>query len=238
MKCSHFSLDKPLLDDLTQHESRVQCSVFFIISFKASKSLANAKTVGNRIRLNLRCEDRNQYIGVARADIYFRSNDDVYWVNFIKGYVGIWCQMMIVIAMGVAFSTFLSAPLTMLATVVTLIIGFSSPFIRGLTAPDAVGGGPIESFFRVITQRNMMTDIETGLATTLMEQTDKLLVQGLNALTYLAPNFSQLNFADFLTYGYAINVDRMLVAVTITIAFVIGLSLLGYFSLKTREIAK
>ncbi len=62
-----------------------------------------------KLRLVLKCEDFNQYLGVARADLYFRAADDLYWANFIKGYLGIWCQMMIVIALGVALSTFLSA---------------------------------------------------------------------------------------------------------------------------------
>ena len=191
-----------------------------------------------KINVVLRCEDYNQYIGVARADVYFRASDDLYWANFFKGYLGIWCQMIIVIAMGVSFSTFLSAPITMLATIVTMIVGFFTPFIRTMTQEDVAGGGPIESLFRLVTQRNMEVTLETGIGTTLMEQSDNLLVAGLSTLTYLAPNFSQMNFADFLTYGYSIDSQRLLVAIAITLAFCAGLSILGYFCLKTREIAK
>ncbi len=39
---------------------------------------------------------------------------------------------------------------------------------------DAVGGGPVESFIRVVTQRNMVTDLETGIVTTIVEQSDQL----------------------------------------------------------------
>jgi hypothetical protein len=188
--------------------------------------------------LELRCIDKNQYIGVARADLYFRSRDNPYWLNFIKGYLGIWCQMMIIIAMGVAFSTFLSAPVVMLSSVVAVIVGFCTPFIRTLTMPDADGGGPIESFYRLITQKNTQIELQTGIATTLMEQLDYFLVLCLNSLTYIVPNFAQLNFSDFLTYGYSVNNDRLFVALAIACAFCIGLSVLGYFCLKTREIAK
>ena len=191
-----------------------------------------------KLNLVLRCEDYNQYIGVARADVYFRATDDLYWANFFKGYLGIWCQMMVVIAMGVSFSTFLSAPITMLATIVTMIVGFFTPFIRTMTQEDVAGGGPIESLFRLVTQKNMEVTLETGIGTTLMEQSDNLLVGGLSTLTYLAPNFAQMNFADFLTYGYSIDSQRLLVAIALTLAFCFGLSILGYFCLKTREIAK
>lgn len=189
-------------------------------------------------KLELRCVDNNQYIGVARADVYFRSRDNSYALNFLKGYVGIWCQMIIIIAMGVALSTFLSAPVVMLSTIVAIIVGFCTPFIRTMTDPEVAGGGPIESMYRLITQKNMEIDLETSVATTLMEQVDYFLVLCLHSLTYIVPNFAQLNFSDFLTYGYSVDNDRMFVAVTIAFGFCVGLSILGYFCLKTREIAK
>ncbi len=191
-----------------------------------------------KLKLILRCEDVNQYIGCARADVYFRAADDFYFWNFLKGYLGIWCQMIIIISLGVALSTFLSAPVTMLAASVAIIVGFFGEFIRKLAEPDVSGGGPIESFYRLVTQNNMETPLETGFATTVIEQIDNLLVYLLDKLTYLAPDFSKLNFSDFLTYGYSIDADRILVAITIALGFCLGLTILGYFCLKTREIAR
>lgn len=191
-----------------------------------------------KLKVHLTCLDVNQYIGVARADVYFRAADDVYSFNFVKGYIGIWCQMMIIIAMAVAFSTFLGTPIVMLGVLVMMIVGFYTPFIRTLTDVDRDGGGPIESFVRIVTQKNMQVDLETGMADVLIKQTDGFLSQRLSDLTYLAPNFKQLDFSNFLTYGYAIDNQRIIVALAITLAFCIGLTLLGYFALKTREIAK
>ena len=191
-----------------------------------------------KLNVILKCEDRNQYLGCARADIYFRGDDDSYFANFFKGYLGIWCQMMIIISLGVAFSTFLSSPVTMLATLVAIIFGFFGDFVRNLREPDVSGGGPVESFFRLVTQNNMESPLETGWATTLIEQVDNLIVYLLDKMTYLAPDFRKLNFSDFLTYGYSIDSDRILVAIAMTIGFCIGLTILGYFCLKTRELAK
>jgi hypothetical protein len=200
--------------------------------------LFNDFAKNGNLLLSLSCRDSGQYLGVARADVYFRAGDTAYWLNFLKGYLGIWCQLMIVIAMGVAFSTFLNTPVTMLGIVVMAILGFYSQFVRELTLPEKDGGGPIESLIRVITQQNMQVGLETSVLTTLMEQVDKGLVFLLAGLTYLAPDFAQLDFSQFLTYGYAIDTQRLVVAIAITLAFVGGLSILGYFALKTREIAK
>ena len=140
--------------------------------------------------------------------------------------------------MAVAFSTFLGTPIVMLGVLMMMIIGFFTPFIRSLTEFDRDGGGPIESLIRIVTQKNMQVDLETGVGKTLMEETDKFISHRLSDLTYLAPNFKQLDFSNFLTYGYSIDNQRILVALAITLAFCVGLTLLGYFSLKTREIAK
>lgn len=191
-----------------------------------------------QLELELRCLDRNQYIGVARADVYFRSRDNSYALNFAKGYIGIWCQMMIVISMGVAFSTFLSAPIVMLSSIMAIIVGFCTPFIRNIDDPELTGGGPIESLYRLVTQKNMQESLGEGIFVTLMQQLDMLAVKSMESLTYIVPNFAQLNFSDFLTYGYSVDNDRIFVAMMIAFSFCLGLSVLGYFCLKTREIAK
>lgn len=191
----------------------------------------------HRLKVILRCEDKNQYIGIARADVYFRSQDDLFWWNFAKGYLGLWAQMMVVVSIGVALSTFLSTPVTILGSLVIFLIGFCIPFIRGLIAPTAEGGGPIESFLRIIRQQNMVAALETNWINTMISKTDELILAALNSLTYLAPNFAELDFSRYLTYGYSVSNDRMMMAVLVALAFFFGSSIVGYFTLRTREIA-
>jgi len=193
----------------------------------------------------LSCRDINQYIGVGRSDAYLRGKDQAYWWNFLKGYIGIWCQLMIMIALGVALSTFLGSPLVMLSAVAVMIVGFNTGFLRKLAEVDAQGnlineggGGPLESFVRVVTQQNTMVDLDAGIVDTIVEKLDYLLVNMMQLLTYLAPNFGQLNFSNYLVHGYAVDNNQLLIGIAVTIAFIFGLTLLGYFCLKTREIAK
>ena len=191
-----------------------------------------------KLKLSLRCRDYNQYLGVARPDVYFRPSDAPYAWNFFKGYLGIWCQMLIVIAIGVALSTSLSAPITMLGTIVIIFLGFFSTFVQGLASPSNVGGGPFESLIRVVTQQNMVSNLDTGWFITIVKNTDFGLSYLLYGLAFLAPDFSKFNFSDELASGYSISNSRLLIALSLTFVFCVGFTLLGYFSLKTREIAK
>jgi len=198
-----------------------------------------------KLLIVLSCRDINQYIGVGKSDAYLRGQDQAYWWNFLKGYIGIWCQLMIMIALGVALSTFLGSPLVMLSAIAVMIVGFNTGFIRKLAEVDdkgnlinEQGGGPIESFVRVVSQQNTMVDLDTGVFDTIIEKVDYLLVSMLHMLTYLAPNFAGLNFSNYLVHGYAVDNNQLVIGVVVTIAFLLGLTLLGYFCLKTREIAK
>ena len=76
-----------------------------------------------------------------------------------------------------------------------------------------------------------------GIGTNIMTSIDSVFINMVGAVTRVVPNFGRLDFSDFLTYGYFVDNDRLLVAAFITLAFCLGLTLLGYFCLKTRELA-
>ena len=82
----------------------------------------------------LRCVNHSQYFGAGQSDLYIRAADVPFWWNFIKGYLGIWLQMVLVIVYGVMFSTFLSGPIAMLGTAGMLLGGMFSEFLRQLAA--------------------------------------------------------------------------------------------------------
>ena len=190
-----------------------------------------------KLGLVLRCQDMGQYVGLARADVYFRGTDRAHWWNFAKGYMGIWMQMMIVISLGVCFSTFLSAPVTMLATVCTIIFSFFSDSISELAKPTTEGGGPIESFIRLVTQKNLDQPLVESTGLTVVQTLDAFFMNVVSAVTSIVPNFAKMDFSDFLMYGYFVDNNRMLVAFCMSAAFCIGLTIFGYFCLKTRELA-
>jgi hypothetical protein len=192
---------------------------------------------GGKVRVILRCEDRDQYLGVSRADIYFRAGERSYTVNFFKGFFGIWLQMLIVVTLAVTFSTFLNMSVTMFATLLVIVLGFVTQFIRDLIKPDADGGGPIESFVRLVTQQNMQTPLQEGFLDSAMKFVDQWLLWLLNSLTYVVPDFSRLDFSKYIQFGYWIDNDRMLIAAFLSFSFCVGLIVFGYFNLKTREIA-
>ncbi len=191
-----------------------------------------------RVQVSIRCVENSQYFGVAQADVYLRPSDSVFALNFIKGFFSIWLQMLLVTTFGVMFSTFLSGPVAALATAGTLVLGLFGGFIRDVATGVAYGGGPIESFIRMVLQQNVMTDLEVvGWMDQIIKVCDKGLMGVIYAMTFVLPDYLQLDTSQFVASGYNIYGDLVGQHVTSTLLYFAGAAVVGYFFLKTREIA-
>jgi len=170
--------------------------------------------------------------------MYLRARDASFALNFVKGYFGIWLQMMLVIALGVLFSTFLSGPVAILATLGALLGGFFSDFMYRLATGQTYGGGPFESIIRILTQQNVTSEMEPGLRTTVAQTLDQAAEVGLRGMASVLPDFGHFSFAEYVASGFNISGDTLLVFTCRASAFVLPVFVAAYLCLKNREIGK
>jgi hypothetical protein len=208
-------------------------------------------TEDGRTEIWIRCMDPGQYFGMAQADVYIRQRDASYTVNFVKGFAGIWLQVVLVTSLAVLFSTFLSGPVAMLLTITSVILGFNKGFLdrialsvlapekmKEIAAHDRVyGGGPLEAFYRIITQQNLVVELEAGPLRTLIKSVDWILMTCVDNLLHLLPNFEQFLEVKYLSHGYDIQADLLWQHAFATLAFLLVAYIIGYFLMKTRELA-
>ena len=141
-------------------------------------------------------------------------------------------------SIGVAASALLSGPVAMLFTVSFVVLGFFREFFVWIANGPSWGGGPVESLFRLVTQKNVVSKLDPGAATTSIQRIDDVLQFFMQGLAQLLPDFSALSTISFAAHGYNIPGDLVAQSLTICLGYVIGLSILGYFLLRTREIAR
>jgi hypothetical protein len=186
----------------------------------------------------LRCVAPQQYFGAAQADMFLRAPDGYFTLNFIKGYIGIWLQMMLLIVLGVMFSTFLSAPVAILATAGLLLGGFFHEFLFKLATGQTYGGGPFESLLRMLTQENVISELEPGLRSVVVQTMDRLAQPFMLLMATLLPDFGRFSFIDYVAYGFDIPDGQILKFICRMLAFAIPVFVAGYFCLKSREVAR
>ena len=191
-----------------------------------------------KLEVHVRCRDHAQFFGMAQADMYIRAPEGSFEMNFLKCYLGIWMQLVLVTLFGVFFSTFLNGIVAMVATLSIVVMGISSGFIGEVQSGDAPGGGPIESLIRNITQQGATVDLDMGeTATSVIQSLDSFYLDTMESVAKLAPDFPKFNMAAKVAYGYDINLDLILKQITTTLVYFFVLLFAGYFVISSREIA-
>lgn len=191
-----------------------------------------------RLEVGVQCLRPGQFFGMAKPDLYFRAGDNWFFANFIKGYLGIWLQMVVVLALGVMFSTFLSGPIALIATLGAVIAGLFSGYMGELAMGQVVGGGPFEAFIRIFTQQNLISEMEPGLQTNAAQMGDKVMQAFLWVLSSLLPGLRSFDYADYVASGFDVSRTLLLKCLFQAMAFIAPVTVIGYLCLKMREVAK
>ena len=100
------------------------------------------------------------------------------------------------------------------------------------------GGGPIEAFYRLITHQNVVSPLEPGWRTDVIQSLDKVIEGMLQAVVTILPDFAAFNLDDYVADGYNVPEVVILKSACRMMAYLLPVFLVGYFFLKTREVAK
>ena len=209
-------------------------------------------TADGRTEVWINCIDPGQYFGMAEADVYIRASDAPFTLNFVKGFLGIELQIILVTALAVFFSTFLSGPVSTLLSFTTVLLGFNKDFLQRVVqsvlhpevARQAVaykrvyGGGPIEAAYRILLQLNITSELEANPLTSAIKVIDQLLMYVVNNILHLLADFEQFLEVQYLSYGYDIPWDMLIQHSFSVLSFLLATYVLGYFILKSRELAQ
>ncbi len=200
--------------------------------------------VDGRVEVWLQCLEPAQYYGVAQADFYLRAGEGWFGLNYFKSCLGAWFAMLIVTALGVLFSTFLSAPVALIASLSMLLVGQFREFIARLFESQVTGdskivpgGGPIESLYRIVTQMSITLELDPTPAVQAMKLADTVLLAPMRVAAGLFPSLASLGTSDFVSGGFDIPLDLLAANAAETLGYVLAFCIAATFCLRAREVA-
>ena len=191
------------------------------------------------LRVEARCLNQEQFLGMARPDLFIRINDRPFWVGFFKAIGGVWLEALVIVMIGVAVSCFLKGPIATLLTFAVLIIGQGfREIIEKIVTGQSLGGGPIESIYRMVTHMNQTVALELSKPIeTVIEKSDLGIQNGLWLVQQIFPNLTYFNMSPYVAKGFDVDFRAaILPSLAVAIAFFIPCVLLGYYALKLREL--
>jgi hypothetical protein len=153
--------------------------------------------------------------------------------------------MVLVVGLGVMFSTFLSGAVAMIATLGCLVLGYFSDDIfkifeslRTGNRKLVAGGGPVESFVRLITQKSITAPYDDSPTIEVMYWVDKVLMRFMTCWTDVLPDFSSYSNVHFVASGFNIPGDLLLEQITRMATFLFAAFLAGFLFFRMREVAR
>jgi hypothetical protein len=126
----------------------------------------------------------------------------------------------------------------MLATLSTIVVGLFRKFIVDLVTGVLEGGGPMEALIRTITQANLTVDLDIGTyPTAVVKFIDGVFLTGLNLITISLPDYAGFSMTEFVATGFNIEPSLLVIHILRALTYFVFVTLIGYFFLKTREVA-
>jgi hypothetical protein len=110
--------------------------------------------------------------------------------------------------------------------------------IEKIVTGQSLGGGPIESIYRMVTHMNQTVSMELSKPVErVMKVTDQGVENGLWLVQQTFPNLTYFNMSPYVAKGFDVDFRAaILPAIAVTVAFLVPCVLLGYYALKLREL--
>lgn len=189
--------------------------------------------------IEVACIDRDQYIGMARSDLFIRMPDRPFWVGYWKAIFGTALTVLLVSMIGVAASTMVKAPIAAVLTAVMYILSGKNPhqFMDQLVAGQVQGGGVLESVYRLVMHLGPSTELPANPAFTVVQIFDSILMNFLWLCKQVIPRSQYFNMPEYVANGFDVPWATSLIpSLLVTSAFIIPCVMMGYFALRTREL--
>jgi hypothetical protein len=195
------------------------------------------------LEVRVSCRTQAQYLGMAQHDLYILADEGNFYLNYLKGTAGIWFLMVLVVTLGVVFSTYLSALIDLMLTALLVACGW--PLIRNflvtLTLPSDPDlnptGGPANSAVRLFQGQGLLTPMEKTKALWVIERIDDLSRLFFHGFVSIVPDIYQFDRKMFVAEGFNISSGSLLVNLIMLVAYLFPFLLAGYYLINAREVA-
>jgi hypothetical protein len=198
----------------------------------------------NKLTVEITCPDSGQYVGAAQSDLFIRLPDRGFESTYFKSIFNMWLMLMLVCLLGTTASCFVKGPVATILIFSLVLLGETMrPFMDKMLGEHSsreggvLGGGMLESFYRVVTQMNQQSELPDTFSTRTMKLFDAGILEVMGALKNIIPNFTYFDSSPWTINGFDVSwSSSMLPAIATALAYIIPCILLGYFSLQLREL--
>lgn len=205
----------------------------------AARPGGEGPTAPMQVLVSIDRTSQSQMLGVARHDFYLLAGENWFYANFIKGLIGLWFCVLLVLGVAVACSTYLSGVIAFLCTGFLFFAGLFVPDIRSLAEGRSFGGGPAEALTRILTRTSIAAPLDESSAVTVVRGTDAAFRWWLRLVLNLIPDVSRYDLHQYVANGFNISWGGNLFTDNLLplLGYLIPWAILAFYLINYREIA-
>ncbi len=199
-----------------------------------------------KLRVEVACLSSAQFLGMARPDLFIRLPDRPFAASYFKCLFNIGLMTFTVIVLGVMSGCFVKGPVATILTGFVVIVGrLAHGFLVSLVTgkidynPNITmsGRGLLDSLIRIPTHMNPTIELGDKFVYRMVKALDTIELNGLWAVQHLFPDFGSFDATEYVANAYDVPwAESMLPSLMTTVGFCLPWILVGYFSLRLREL--
>jgi len=190
-----------------------------------------------RVAVYVKCESPGQLLGMAEPDLYVLEGVQPFWVNFVKGVIGLWCRLLIVIGLAVAVSTYLSGVLSLLMTLMIYALGYAGDHLNDLATNRNVGGGPFQTMSQLVRAEQATAPLTDSAGSKAILVADHFWAWVVRRIQNVIPDVESFTWTNFVSEGFNVNTEYLVVNLLVTAGYLLPWAVLAYYLMKSREVA-
>jgi hypothetical protein len=182
---------------------------------------------------------QNQLVGVAQRDFYLLADEMPFWQNYLKGALGLWFSMLLVLGLAVVLSTYLSGIISWLIAMFLFLSGYFLEYIQTLAAGRAEGGGAMEAAYRLFNRSPLNAPLDQSPTLSVLMSFDEAYRRGLSLVLKVIPDVNRYDLTNYVAEGFNIPWGEVLFLDTFLplVGYLLPWAFLAFYLMKFREVA-
>ena len=199
------------------------------------------------LTVEVACLSTSQFLGMARPDLFIRNPDRPFDSSYFKSVLAIGLMTTMVVVLGVVAGTFLKGPVATFMTLSIVVVGKTAyKFVDSLVTGNLhynnptvafQGAGPFGATYRTLTHMTPGIPFEDKLGFRIINFLDSVVLAVMWAVSKLFPDLESFDTTEYTANGFDVPwAEALLPSFATTFAYCLPWLLLGYLSLRVREL--
>ncbi len=207
-------------------------------ALKGTPKAAEGQQPPPLVQVYVKCTTRGQLLGMAEGDLYLIEGERTFGENYFKSMVGLWCLLLIVLGLAVVCSTYLTGIIGAILTGITFLAGYASEHIADIATGTNFVGGPFRAVNQLLRAEQPTAQIDPtnplNRAVAGMDQGFAWLVR---RFINMVPDVQTFSWTPYVGEGFSIPLECLVMNVLVTAAYLLPWFILGYYLMRSREVA-